>query len=78
MIAALATIDFQTDAEQSNLAQKQVLRHKKPKTVGTRTPLGSAPANTSEVAKTLQDAAEAVRLARIGRGWRVKSALKAM
>jgi len=61
MIAALATLAFQTAAAQSNLAQTSAAA--KPKTVGTAN-AAAASGNTSEVAKTLQAAAEAVGLAR--------------
>ena len=61
MIAALAALAFQTAAAQNNLAQTGAAA--KPKTVGTAN-AAAASGNTSEVAKTLQAAAEAVGLAR--------------
>jgi hypothetical protein len=61
MIAALATLAFQTAAAQNNYAQTGAAA--KPKTVGTAD-AAAASGNTSDVAKALQAAAEAVGLAR--------------
>ena len=61
MIAALAALAFQTASAQNSNAKTSAAA--KPKTVGTAN-AAAASGNTSEVAKTLQAAAEAVGLAR--------------